>query len=98
MAKMLQKWIAKRYLLMANKFGTKPFKFKDAETFLVKNFGDSTQIVSLVLSTLKNSDWLKVEIDPKDSRKRLYTLIMMYNEKALAELVMEVKEGKHERD
>ena len=96
MAKMLQKWITKRYLLMAKRFGAKPFKFADAQKFLVRNFGDSDQIVSLVLSTLKNAGWLSVAIDPNDSRKRLYTLAKMYADEALNELVIEMKGGNRE--
>lgn len=91
MTRMLQKWIGRRYLLMAKKFKTDPFGFTDAEKFLKKNFGDSTQIVSLVLSTLKNSGWMTVAIDPEDSRKRIYKLVMMYRDDTLNELVAEIK-------
>jgi len=91
MAKILQKWLSIRYLLMAKKFGTDTFNFEDAEKFLKRHFEDSTPIISLVLSEFKRSGWLNVEIDPTDSRKRRYSLIMMYNKDAFNQLVIEAK-------
>lgn len=92
--KILQKWLLRRYLLMADNFSTRSFNFVDVEKFLKKNFKDSNQIVSLVLSQLNKAGWLDVKIDPDDSRKRSYSLILMYNKEAMKQLVAEVKEGR----
>jgi hypothetical protein len=91
MAKMLPKWLTQRYLLMMDKFGTEQFNFEGAKRLLKPNFSDSDQLVSLVLSMLKGSGWLNVEIDPTDSRKRLYSLSKMYKEDVFKELVAETK-------
>ncbi len=98
MAKILPNWLNRRYLLMAKNFKTDTFNFADAEKFIKKNFGDSSQMVSLILSEFKRAGWLKVEIDPKDSRKRNYSLIMMYNKEALNQMVAEINSEKHERN
>lgn len=94
MAKMLAKWLNRRYLVMAKHYGTKKFGFDDASKFLKRNFNDSDQIVSLVLSEFKKAGWINIEIDPEDSRKRIYSLVMMYNDVALNELVVALKEEK----
>ncbi len=98
MAKILQGWLNRRYLLMANHFKTDTFNFSDAKKFIKKNFGDSDQMISLILSEFKRAGWLNVEIDPQDSRKRRYSLIMMYNKDALNDLVAEIKSEKRERN
>ncbi len=98
MAKILPNWLTRRYLLMAKNFKTEFFSFADAEKFIKKNFGDSSQMVSLILSEFKKAGWLKVEIDPQDSRKRKYSLIMIYNKDALDQMVAEIKSEKHERN
>lgn len=97
MVKMIAKWLNQRYLLLVEKFGDKQFGFSDAEKTLNKSVHDSTQLVSLVLSILKNAGWLNVEIDPKDSRKRLYSMVKVYRDDVFNELVEEVKSENHER-
>lgn len=79
---------------MAKHYGTKKFGFDEVSKFLKRNFNDSDQIVSLVLSEFKKAGWINIEIDPEDSRKRIYSLVMMYNDVALNELVVEVNEEK----
>ena len=88
---MLQKWVGRRYIFMAKHFKENQFTFEEASKYLKKNFNDSDPIVSLVLSEFKKAGWLNVEIDPEDSRKRRYTLIMMYNDVALNQLLDELK-------
>ena len=91
MLSILPKWLDKRYVLIAKQFGTDSFSFTDAEGFLKKNFGDSPQMSSLILSGLKKANWLKIELDPTDSRKRKYEIVMMYTDSALKRLAMEIR-------
>jgi hypothetical protein len=70
MTQLLPKWIMKRYLLLWEKFKVKRFTFEQA----LEVVGDSRSILSLVMSYLKKAGWIKMELDPKDARKRLYTL------------------------
>jgi predicted transcriptional regulator len=71
--KIPQRWIRRRYAVLWEKFGEKEFEFNDALEVLRAN-DDTKSIVSLFLSDLKRAGWVKIRIDPKDSRKRVYQL------------------------
>ncbi len=64
----LPKWIMLAYSRIWNKFKDNQFDHKKADVLLKEN-------VSIILSRLKKSGWLKISLDPNDSRKRLYKLI-----------------------
>lgn len=49
----------------------KEFTFDEAKNILK----DDSRIVALVLSELKTTDWLESKKDPKDARKKIYSLI-----------------------
>ena len=66
----LPKWIMKRYAILWNKFRGKDFNFQKIAHFLKENEGR----ISVMLSDLKKYGWLEVNLDQKDSRKRLYRL------------------------
>ena len=58
----------KHYSKLWSKFKDKKFTHQQAEDLLkITN-------TSIVLSRLKKYGWLKLELDPEDSRRRLYKL------------------------
>jgi hypothetical protein len=63
----------KRYLLLLDAVKTETFDFATAEKILTK-VGDNKRMVGLFLSELRKAGWLKVELDKKDARKRVYAL------------------------
>ena len=64
----LPKWIMKHYSKLWSKFKDKKFSHTQAEELLkITN-------TSIVLSRLKKYGWLKLSLNPEDSRKRLYEL------------------------
>lgn len=83
----LPDWIEKRYNLLLAKFETKPFDLDQAYTVLKEEeqkIGNKTEKpifkldrkqVPVFLSELKKAGWLKAELQPKDSRKRVYSLV-----------------------
>lgn len=77
----LPKWIQTRYALLWNRFKEKDFSHEDA-TKLIK---EKKEVVSVFLSDLKKAGWLKIDLDPIDSRKRIYRL--KSPEKALKEMI-----------
>jgi hypothetical protein len=68
----LPKWLMKRYSLLWQRFGEGEFQHSEACRVLRAGCKD---LVSEVLSGLKNAHWLEVRINPQDSRKRVYRLI-----------------------
>ncbi|MEW6457008.1 MAG: type I restriction-modification system subunit M [Acidobacteriota bacterium] len=81
---MIPKWLEKRYGMLVEAFKDSLFRFEEAEKILKEKLQDSEEQVNVILSELRKRDWLKVELDPKDARKRIYTLIS--REKILSEL------------
>lgn len=73
MAKLLPKWVMKRYLLLWKSFGSKEFDYEQACKTL-STLEDSKQIVSIVLSELKRANWVDVSLNNEDARKRNYQL------------------------
>jgi hypothetical protein len=71
MVKLLPKWVMRRYLVLWKKFKNNNFTFEQAQRELEE---DDSRIISLFLSELKRNSYLIVEIDPMDSRKRIYQL------------------------
>lgn len=49
----------------------KPFDYDEARKIL----HISASLTSVILSELRKADWLHVEIDPEDTRKRIYVLM-----------------------
>ena len=68
----IPKWVWKRYALLWKKFGDKNFTFEQAKKEL--KFVDGN-VVSVMFNELKNAGWIAVNLDEKDSRKRVYTLL-----------------------
>lgn len=60
-----------RYSLLWEIFKTKNFDYDEASKILK---AENESLVSVVLSGLKKHGWLSIELDSKDSRKRIYTL------------------------
>ena len=69
MTKPLPKWIMYRYSILWNKFNDKEFSHNDAFKVLNKD-----KMLSIVLSELRQNDWLEMKLDQKDERKRVYKL------------------------
>lgn len=77
----LPKWIMHRYAILWDKFKTKEFSHQQACNKLKAN----KEVVSVLISDLKKAGWIEVELNPKDTRKRLYKL--KSPDKALREMV-----------
>ncbi|MEA3379011.1 MAG: hypothetical protein U9Q69_05250 [Nanoarchaeota archaeon] len=69
MTKPMPKWIMYRYSILWNKFNDKEFSHNDAFKVLNKD-----KMLSIVLSELRQNDWLEMKLDQKDARKRVYKL------------------------
>ena len=68
----IPKWVWKRYALLWKKFEDKPFTFEQAKKEL--KFVDRN-VVSVMFNELKTAGWIAVNLDEKDTRKRVYTLL-----------------------
>jgi len=70
----LKNWIENRYKVLWENFERKPFRADEAVEILKGGMGDSSEQVNIALSELRKAGFLEVELDPKDARKRIYTL------------------------
>jgi len=71
LAKSLPNWLMSRYSALWKKYKNGKFRFEEA----MQTLGESNpKTLSAVLSELKKHGWLKVELDPESSRRRLYQL------------------------
>ena len=68
----IPKWVWKRYALLWKKFHNTPFTFEKAQKEL-KHL--DRNLISVMFNELKTAGWIKVSLDEKDTRKRVYTLI-----------------------
>lgn len=68
----IPKWVWKRYALLWKKFEDTPFSFEKAQKEL-KHL--DRNLISVMFNELKNAGWIKVNLDEKDTRKRVYTLV-----------------------
>ena len=66
-------WLVKRYMKLWDKFKDKDFSFEDAK----KTLKEDNNFLSVVLSEMKKEEWLTLELDPEDARKRLYKLLSL---------------------
>lgn len=70
----LPKWLERRYSILWDSFRDSSFRMEDAVEVLVEKNKDKKEDIAVFISELRKAGWLKVEFDPQDSRKRLYTL------------------------
>lgn len=70
----LLKWVEARYKFLWDAFSEKPFVLEDAVSVLKEKTKDGDKEVPVVLSELRKAGWLDSELDPKDGRRRIYTL------------------------
>lgn len=70
----LPKWLERRYSILWDSFSASSFRMEDAVEVLVEKNKDKKEDIAVFISELRKAGWLKVEFDPQDSRKRLYTL------------------------
>jgi len=71
MAEHIPKWLMEKYAKLWQKKKDNPFTLND----YLKILKDEKKIALVVLSRLRKHGWMKVEFDPKDTRRRIYTLI-----------------------
>ncbi|MFA5176372.1 MAG: class I SAM-dependent DNA methyltransferase [Candidatus Nanoarchaeia archaeon] len=67
-------WLEKRYYLLLEEFKDREFDREEVIKVLTEKSHDYKDSVPVILTELKNEGYLNVRLDPKDSRKRLYTL------------------------
>lgn len=70
----LPQWLERRYSILWDTFKSNPFTLSDAIAVLSEKNKDKEKEVPVFLSEIKRSGWLQVGLDPKDSRKKFYTL------------------------
>lgn len=70
----LPKWVETRYKALWETFGEKAFTLDDAAKVLFDKFKDGEKEVPVFLSEMRKSGWLESKIDPKDARRREYSL------------------------
>jgi type I restriction enzyme M protein len=68
-------WVEKRYDLLWNEFKDDGFSLEQAANLLNDKIGDKPEQITVYISEMKRLGWLKIGLDPKDSRKRVYNLI-----------------------
>jgi type I restriction enzyme M protein len=78
----ISNWVQKRYLTLLEKFKASPFYFEEVAKTLKERFGDSEEQTKVILSELKSGGYLKAKRDPKDARKKIYSLVPVLEEKA----------------
>jgi len=83
MTRPLPSWLMKRYSMLWVKTKGK-FDYKTAKKILK----DKNEVLSVVLSNLKNSGWLEIKSNPKDARKKIYHL------KSPEDAVKEIAKGR----
>jgi len=69
----LENWVKKRYLILEEAFGSRPFSLAEAEEALRKA-GIEAGNVKELLSILAKNGLLSVSINPSDNRARIYQL------------------------
>ena len=74
----IKKWLKKRYDRLYEKFGENEFDFEKAKEVLIE---DDKKSALAILSELKKINLLEVKMDKKDSRKKIYKLKPVENEK-----------------
>ena len=67
----IPKWVMKKYAILWKSFHEKKFDFKEAAKVLKEK---NKKRMYRVFSELNRSGWIEAEIDPKNSRKRIYQL------------------------
>jgi hypothetical protein len=71
MTEPMPKWLTRRYAILWKGFKDKSFEFEDAKKLLNE---DNDKRLSVILSDFRKYGWLKVELHPESSRKRIYKL------------------------
>jgi len=70
----MAEWIDRRYNLLWDAFGDKPFRFEDAAKLLMEKNKDAWEQVPVFLSQLRKAGFLVAESDARDARQKLYRL------------------------
>jgi type I restriction enzyme M protein len=72
----LPKWLENRYGVLWNEFKDRSFKAEEAEKVLTEKGGVERlgSGFAMLLSDLKRAGWITAELDPEDSRRRIYKL------------------------
>lgn len=71
MTEPLPKWEMRKYALLWNRFGNKAFTNKQAQELLNE---EKLHLLSVFFYDLKKMGWIVVQRDPKDQRKKIYSL------------------------
>lgn len=90
----LPKWLEERHTKLWGKFGDSNFRMDEAVEFLAEGSGAEKDEVAVVLSELRKAGWVNVELDPDDTRKRIYKLKSREN---IIKDHLALKEGKLSR-
>lgn len=69
MSEPIPKWIMINYSKLWDRFRNKEFNYESSSKVV-----NNRQMISIVLSKLRKAGWLEIQLDPEDSRKRIYRL------------------------
>ena len=72
MSNLVPRWIIRRYIKLWKKYGKKKFTYTEAKDLLKE---EDERMISIALSQLNKSGWIKVEKDQKDKRRGKYVII-----------------------
>ena len=72
--KPLTKWLEDRYSALWESFQNEPFTRSDVATVLKQKLEEDARSVNVILSELRKAGRLKVQPNPLDARKKVYTL------------------------
>jgi len=67
----LPKWAMIKYALLWSRFKNKEFDYESAVRLLQEK---NSNLVSVLLNYFKRHNWMKIKLNPTDSRKRAYKL------------------------
>jgi len=70
----MKNWLKIRYNLIRSTLSNQPFNLEQVSDLLAPKFKDKNEKLLVMLSELKKLGLVETELDPKDSRKRIYRL------------------------
>ncbi len=67
----IPKWVMKRYSKLWKKYNRKTFTYEDIKKVLTV---DDTRMISVFINELRKANWIEIQLDKEDTRKRIYQL------------------------
>lgn len=71
MAKAIPKWVMNRYSILWNEFKDNAITYEEIKNALPI---DDKNTISVFLNELRKAEWVDIQLDTQDARKRVYIL------------------------